>query len=373
MPVPSMIRTRWAAVGAALAVSLGAGGVTLISATSPSGAAAFVPITPCRLFDTRPAPHTVGTRTAPLGPDEIYDISARGQQGNCNLPNSTLGVVLNVTAVDATQATFLTLFPTGVDRPTASHLNPAPGAPPAPNAVTVDLSTAGSFSVFNRFGSVHVLADVVGYYTDHHHDDRYYVPSSGGLPGDVAALLALETVTVDAPVNPVANFPGAQADCPAGSHAIAGEASVSGGPVQLFLSSSEPTDDGTGWYAGFVTNDQVAPGSGATMTVTVTCSLLPVHETVSHVADVNRDAPSVNATVECPAGTRAVGGGGLGWAPGAVSANPSWLLDISEPTPDGFGWYVEFDAQVLSYAPSAKPTDKVTVVAICSRLDLAAQ
>ncbi len=173
MPVPQ-IRTRWAAVGAALAVSLGAGSVGLINATAPDGAAAFVPITPCRLFDTRPAPNTVGPRTAPLGPDETYTIEAHGAAGSCNLPDAAVGLVLNVTAVDASQATFLTLFPAGVDRPNASHLNPSPGTAPAPNAVTVDLSSAGQFSVFNRFGNVHVLADVVGYYTDHHHDDRYY-------------------------------------------------------------------------------------------------------------------------------------------------------------------------------------------------------
>ena len=174
MRVPPKARAHWAAIGAAVAVSLGAGGVGLLQATAPEGAAAFVPITPCRLFDTRPAPHTVGSRTSPLGPDETYDISGHGAQGDCELPTQAVGLVLNVTAVDATQATFLTLFPTGEDRPTASHLNPSPGGAPAPNAVTVDLSSGGQFSVFNRFGSVHVLGDVVGYYTDHHHDDRYY-------------------------------------------------------------------------------------------------------------------------------------------------------------------------------------------------------
>ncbi len=174
MPVPQMIRTRWAAVGAALAVSLGAGGAGLIDATSPDGAATFVPITPCRLFDTRPAPNSVGGRTSPLGPDETYTVAGRGTVGNCVLPDAATGLALNVTAVGATQATFLTLFPAGADRPAASHLNPAPGTAPAPNSVTVGLSPAGQFSVFNRFGSVHALADVVGYYTDHHHDDRYY-------------------------------------------------------------------------------------------------------------------------------------------------------------------------------------------------------
>jgi hypothetical protein len=233
MPVPSMIRTRWAALGAAVAVSLGAGGVSLISATSPGGAAAFVPITPCRLFDTRPAPHTVGGRTSPLGPDETYDVAARGTQGNCALPTSAVGIVLNVTAVDATQATFLTLFPSGADRPTASHLNPSPGAPPAPNAVTVDLSDAGEFSVFNRFGSVHVLADVVGYYTDHHHDDRYYTQAQA----DATVAAAVDAALDEAPARrqTVVIPGGSTAQAYGGSliQAPDGWASVSGGAIAM--------------------------------------------------------------------------------------------------------------------------------------------
>ena len=188
MPVPQMIRTRWAAVGAAVAVSLGAGGVGLIDATAPEGAATFVPITPCRLFDTRPEPFTIGPRTAPLGPNDVHSVAGTGAAGACQLPDDATGLVLNVTAVDASQATFLTLYPTGEDRPNASHLNPSPGTAPAPNAVTVDLSPSGQFSVFNRFGNVHVLADVVGYYTDHHHDDRYYTKSQHDADADALAI-----------------------------------------------------------------------------------------------------------------------------------------------------------------------------------------
>jgi hypothetical protein len=173
----SMIRTRWAAVGAAVAVSIGAGGVGLLEATSPGNAAAFVPVTPCRLFDTRPDSQ-VGGRSAPLGPNDTYVVPATGDQGQCiegsAVPPSARGLALNVTAVGATQATYLTLWPAGTERPNASSLNPAPGQPPTPNAVTTDLNNSGEFAVYNRFGDVHVIADIVGYYTDHHHDDRYY-------------------------------------------------------------------------------------------------------------------------------------------------------------------------------------------------------
>src|SRR5690606_6871801 len=57
--------------------------------------------------------------------------------------------------------------------PTGGHRHPPPSLPTRRSS-DLDLSTSGEFSVFNRVGTVHVLADVVGYYTDHHHDDRYY-------------------------------------------------------------------------------------------------------------------------------------------------------------------------------------------------------
>jgi hypothetical protein len=174
-----MLRTRWAAVGAAVAVTLGAGSIGIGHATSPAGAAVFVPITPCRLVDTRPAPDTVGARTTPLGPGETITLAARGDNGNCtSIPTTATGLELNVTALGATSGTFLTIWATGATRPTASNLNPQPGAPPIPNSATTGLSGGGAFDVYNAVGSVHVLVDVVGYYADHHHDDRYYTKSN---------------------------------------------------------------------------------------------------------------------------------------------------------------------------------------------------
>jgi len=40
--------------------------------------------------------------------------------------------------------------------------------------VTVGLSFDGKFNIYNEFGAVDVLIDVVGYYDDHDHDDRYF-------------------------------------------------------------------------------------------------------------------------------------------------------------------------------------------------------
>ena len=163
-------RARWAAFGAAVAVSLGAGGLGIVSATAPEGAAAYVAISPCRLADTRPDSN-VGPYAAPLGADATYTFEGWGDvPGVCDLPGGTTALQLNVTSVNATQLTNLRFFPAGAEVPTASNLNPAPGQPPTPNAVTVTLNNAGQFDVFNRFGSVDVVIDVAGYYTDHQHD-----------------------------------------------------------------------------------------------------------------------------------------------------------------------------------------------------------
>lgn len=173
----SLLRTRWSAVGAAVAVTLGAGGIGLVSATQPSDAATFVPITPCRLFDTRPA-FQIGDRSAPLGPGDVFTVNATGDNGDCtDIPTSAIAVSMNMTATDATAPTFLTVWAADAPQPDASSMNPVPGAPAIPNGVTTALDPDGKFRIYNLAGSVHVLADVNGYYVDHDHDDRYYTQS----------------------------------------------------------------------------------------------------------------------------------------------------------------------------------------------------
>jgi hypothetical protein len=172
----SVSRARWAAIGAAVAVSLGVGGVAVTNAVVNTGEkAVFVPIAPCRLFDLRPAPDLVGPRSAPLGAGETYTQAVRGANGLCDIPADATAVAMNVTAVGGTAGSFLTIWPSDISpRPLASNLNWVPGSPATPNKVDVKLSVDGNINMFNLTGSVSVLADVVGYYADHNHDDRYF-------------------------------------------------------------------------------------------------------------------------------------------------------------------------------------------------------
>jgi hypothetical protein len=166
-------RIRWFSLGTIVALVFG--GTTLTASAGPSDdTLAFVPIAPCRLIDTRPAPDTVGYRNFALGPNDTYSVSATGSSGNCNLPGNASAVVMNVTAIAPTASSFLTVYPSGVARPLASSLNYEAGQAPTPNSVTSKLSAQGQVSFFNMNGSVHLAVDVVGYYTGHSHDDLYY-------------------------------------------------------------------------------------------------------------------------------------------------------------------------------------------------------
>jgi hypothetical protein len=177
---PHLLRVRWAAIGAAVAVALGGGVLQVTHATGATNSgvrSVFVPITPCRLVDTRVAPDQVGPRSAPLGPGEIFTQQVTGTNGNCIIPADAVAVSLNVTAVGGTTPSFLTIYPADATRPLAASLNWVAGAAPTPNKVDVKLSSTGAIDVFNQQGTVNLVADVAGYYVDHQHDDRYYTKS----------------------------------------------------------------------------------------------------------------------------------------------------------------------------------------------------
>src|SRR4051794_35789346 len=96
--------SKYATGAAALVFSITAGlALPGANATNTDGGGAgtvFVPLAPCRLFDTRPVPANVGPRAMPLGPGETYTQAVTGTNGNCTVPSQATAVALNVTTVD---------------------------------------------------------------------------------------------------------------------------------------------------------------------------------------------------------------------------------------------------------------------------------
>ena len=111
---------------------------------------------------------------ATISSGEAYTQTVIGTNGNCTIPLDARAVAMNVTIANGTANSYLTVWPSDVAQPTASNLNWPAGTGPIPNKVDVGLSADGRISFYNNGGSVDILGDVVGYYVDHNHDDRYY-------------------------------------------------------------------------------------------------------------------------------------------------------------------------------------------------------
>ena len=212
----------------------------------------LVPVTPCRLADTRPGDERVGT-AGTLSVQDTTTFQATGDNGECtDIPAEAVGVSLNVTALRATERTFITIWPSG-DRPTASSLNPDVGQPPVPNAVTTKLSDSGSFEVYNDAGSVDLIIDING----------YLVPVGGVTDFEVVShstLVALNTGETQ----------GSSVQCPEGKLATGGGASVIlNGVSEIDLQTSIPFNDLSGWSARVV---GLKAGATGTLNIYAVCA-----------------------------------------------------------------------------------------------------
>lgn len=143
-----------------------AGGVQLLADLAgyyaPAAAATFTPADPVRILDTR---SQVGTaRTLPLGPGESLDLMVSGE--GSPVPADASAVALTVTAVNASSATDVRVYPTPVEEvapPRISNINLDRGGV-VPNVVVVKVGADGMVRLRNSSGSVHLLADVAGWY-----------------------------------------------------------------------------------------------------------------------------------------------------------------------------------------------------------------
>ena len=117
-------------------------------------------LVPARVLDTR---NGTGAPAAMVGPGATIDLTVTGAGG---VPSTGVeAVVLNVTATNATAPSYVTAWPKGASQPVASNLNFVAGQT-VPNRVVVKVGTGGMITLFNAAGSVDLVADVNGWFTD---------------------------------------------------------------------------------------------------------------------------------------------------------------------------------------------------------------
>ncbi len=125
--------------------------------------AAYRSVVPERLLETRT---TEGgqrgyTGAKPTG-GQVVALDVTDVAGTtARVPNDAKAVFLNITSVNASAAGFVTVYPCGSPRPTASSLNIEPGLVRA-NLVAAKIGTGGTVCVFSNVGTDYV-ADLQGY------------------------------------------------------------------------------------------------------------------------------------------------------------------------------------------------------------------
>ncbi len=253
----NMMRTRWAAFGAAVAVTLGAGGLGLVSAVGSDGHAVVVTIEPARILDTRDGLGLSG-RVANGVPVELQVTGEVPTSSGAAtvVPVDAVAALVNVTVVLPDSGGYLSLRPGGATgTPVTSTVNFSAGSV-EPNAATVDLGPGGTIQVFVGTampgGSADVLIDVVGYTIGHDHDDRYYTKAQ------VDALIADNPGPAGpaGPVGPVGPAGPAGPVGPVGPRGPVGPAGPSGGTIALTFQSTVTAVFGTP-PAGVAENDSV--------------------------------------------------------------------------------------------------------------------
>ena len=120
----------------------------------------FVTVTPCRVVDTRDTNGTFGGPPIQGGTYRSFPIS----QGACNIPATATGYSLNVTLVPIQNQPvgYLTIWPTGQNRPVVSTMNSLDGRIKA-NAAIVPAGTDTAVSVYVT-NTANVVLDIDGYF-----------------------------------------------------------------------------------------------------------------------------------------------------------------------------------------------------------------
>ena len=131
----------------------------------------YTAVEPCRLLDTRVASPRGGRLPAQaersfLVYDADFLAEQGGAEGGCDLPDSVRAVAINLTAVDAAGRGFVTVWDFGKTRPATANINLIPGED-VNNQLSVAVNTdpAEEDLTIYSWASTHLVADIVGYYT----------------------------------------------------------------------------------------------------------------------------------------------------------------------------------------------------------------
>lgn len=131
----------------------------------------FNAVEPCRMLDTRVPSLRSGRLAANSERDFLvfladFALEQGGAEGGCDIPDTVRAVAINLTAVGASGRGFVTAWDYGAPRPATATINLIPGED-VNNQLTVVINPddAEPDMVVYSFASTHLVADIVGYFT----------------------------------------------------------------------------------------------------------------------------------------------------------------------------------------------------------------
>ncbi|MGD9995915.1 MAG: DUF4394 domain-containing protein [Ilumatobacteraceae bacterium] len=137
--------------------TIGSGAVGVIDLAAlppiPEGSSQFTPVSPTRLLDTR----ELGDKPKRASTLELQVAGVAG------VPTNATAVVLNLTATEANDDGFITIFPSGTPRPLASSTNVSEDGTKA-TLTSAKLGVDGKVNIFVQ-SRAHLIIDVFGYYS----------------------------------------------------------------------------------------------------------------------------------------------------------------------------------------------------------------
>ena len=164
-----------------------------------SSASGYTSLTPARLLDTRSG---LGAPKGVVGNGQQVVLTIAGADGGALPASGIKAVALNVTVTGTVGGGYVTAYPDGTTRPTASNLNFNPGDTLA-NMVIVPVGADGKVDLFNASSGTQLIADVAGYFSasgasDYTPIDPFRIAdtrASGGspIPGSSAVYVPIDS------------------------------------------------------------------------------------------------------------------------------------------------------------------------------------
>ena len=175
-----------------------------VTAAVVAASSEYIALQGGRLSDTRPGESTTDGEFAGIGIRSAGSTLQLAVVGRGDVGADATAVALNVTAVGAAGDGFVTVFPCGSDRPTASSLNFTTGSV-TPNAVIVKVGTGGTVCLFVS-AATQLVVDVNGYFPPTTSlvslnparvlETRPGLPTIDGLQQGIGALVGGSVTTV---------------------------------------------------------------------------------------------------------------------------------------------------------------------------------